>query len=49
VEDWKALAAWLRKIYEVDLMLCRGCGETMKSSPFITHREAIERILDHLA
>ncbi len=42
-----ALADLLRRIYEVDPLVCR-CGGTMRVISFITEPRVIERILDHL-
>jgi hypothetical protein len=38
----------IRKVYEVDPMLCPKCGGTMKVIAFITDYEAVDRIIDHL-
>jgi transposase len=41
-------AEMIRKVYEVDPMLCPKCGGTMKVNDFIIEYEAVERIIDHL-
>ena len=42
-----ALADPLRRVYEVDPLVCR-CGGTMRVISFITEPRVIERILDPL-
>jgi len=44
----KGWAAMIRKVYEVDPMLCSKCGGLMKVVAFITDYQAIDRIIDHL-
>jgi hypothetical protein len=44
----KGWAAMIRKVYEVDPMVCPKCGGTMKVVAFITDYQAIDRIIDHL-
>jgi hypothetical protein len=44
----KAWAAMIRKVYEVDPMLCPKCGGTMKVVGFITEYAVVDRIIDHL-
>jgi hypothetical protein len=44
----KGWAAMIRKVYEVDPMLCPKCGGSMKVIAFITDRAAVDRIIDHL-
>ena len=41
-------AAMIRKVYEVDPMVCPKCGGTMKIIAFITEFGAVDRIIDHL-
>ena len=41
-------AAMIRKVYEVDPMVCPKCGGTMKVVAFITDYAAVDRIIDHL-
>jgi hypothetical protein len=41
-------AEMIRKVYEVDPMLCPQCGGAMKVVAFITDYQAIDRIIDHL-
>jgi hypothetical protein len=38
----------IRKVYEVDPMVCPKCGGTMKVIAFIVDYTAVDRILDHL-
>jgi len=38
----------IRKVYEVDPMVCPKCGGTMKVVAFITDYAAVDRITDHL-
>ena len=38
----------LRRVYEVDPLLCPKCGSQMKVIAFITEPQVIRRILDHL-
>ena len=38
----------IRKVYEVDPMLCPKCGGSMKVVAFITDHAAVDRIIDHL-
>jgi len=44
----KGWAAMIRKVYEVDPMVCPKCGGTMKVVVFITDYAAVDRIIDHL-
>jgi hypothetical protein len=44
----KGWAAMIRKVYEVDPMICPKCGGTMKVVAFITEYAAVDRIIDHL-
>ena len=44
----KGWAAMIRKVYEVDPMLCSKCGGLMKVVAFITDYQAVDRIIDHL-
>ena len=44
----KGWAAMIRKVYEVDPLLCPKCGGTMKVIAFITDYQAVDRIIDHL-
>ena len=44
----KGWAEMIRKVFEVDPMLCPGCGGTMRVVAFITDYPAIDRIIDHL-
>jgi hypothetical protein len=38
----------IRKVYEVDPMLCPKCGGTMKVVAFLTEHAVGDRIIDHL-
>jgi hypothetical protein len=38
----------IRKVYEIDPMVCPECGGTMKVVAFITNYPAVDRIIDHL-
>jgi hypothetical protein len=44
----KGWAAMIRKVYEVDPMICPKCGGTMKVVAFITEYAVVDRIIDHL-
>jgi hypothetical protein len=44
----KGWAEMIRKVYEVDPMVCPQCGGTMKVIAFIANHEAIDRIIDHM-
>jgi hypothetical protein len=44
----KGWAEMIRKVYEVDPMLCPQCGGTLKVVAFITDYAAVDRIIDHL-
>jgi hypothetical protein len=38
----------IRKVYEVDPLLCPKCGGRMKVLAFITEHAVVDRIIDHL-
>ena len=38
----------IRKVYEVDLIVCPKCGGSMEIIAFITDYEAVDRIIRHL-
>jgi len=38
----------IRKVYEVDPMLCSKCGGRMKVVAFLTEHAVVDRIIDHL-
>ena len=38
----------IRKVYEVDSMVCPQCGATMKVIAFLTDYAVVDRIIDHL-
>jgi hypothetical protein len=44
----KGWAAIIRKVYEVDPMLCPKCGGQMKVIAFLTDFTVVDRIIDHL-
>ena len=44
----RAWARLIRKVYEVDPLLCPACRGLMKVISFITDEDVIYRILDHL-
>jgi len=44
----KGWAEMIRKVYEVDPMVCPKCGGSMKVVAFITDDQAVDRIIDHL-
>ena len=44
----KGWAEMIRKVYEVDPMLCPECGGAMKIVAFVTDDRAVDRIIDHL-
>ena len=44
----KRWADLLRRVYEVDPLVCPRCSARMRVVGFITRRQTIERILDHL-
>jgi len=44
----KGWAEMIRKVYEVDPMVCPKCGGRMKVVAFITEFGAVDRIIDHI-
>jgi hypothetical protein len=42
---WREL---IKKVYEVDPLICPTCGSEMKPIAFITNYEIIDRIIHHL-
>jgi hypothetical protein len=44
----KGWAEMIRKVYEVDPMICPKCGGSMKVVAFITEDAVVDRIIDHL-
>jgi len=44
----RAWAACIRRIFEVDPVLCEGCGGEMKLVAIITEDREVKRILEHL-
>ncbi len=44
----KGWADMIRKVYEVDPMVCPQCGGIMKVIAFLTDYAVVDRIIDHL-
>jgi len=44
----KGWAAMIRKVYEVDPMLCPRCGGAMRVVAFLTEHAVVDRIINHL-
>jgi hypothetical protein len=44
----KGWAEMIRKVYEVDPLLCPHCGGTMKIIAFLTDYAVVDRIISHL-
>jgi hypothetical protein len=44
----KGWAEMIRKVYEVDPIICPKCGGTMKVVALITDYQAVDGIIDHL-
>ena len=44
----KGWAAIIRKVYEVDSMVCPKCGGRMKVVAFLTDFSVVDRIIGHL-
>jgi hypothetical protein len=44
----KGWAEMIRKVYEVDSMLCAQCGGTMKVIAFLSDFSVVDRIINHL-
>jgi hypothetical protein len=44
----KGWGEMIRKVYEVDLMVCPRCGGRMKAVAFLTEHAVVDRIIDHL-
>ena len=44
----KGWAAMIRKVYEVDPVVCPKCGGRMKVVAFLTEYAVVDRIIDHL-
>jgi hypothetical protein len=44
----KGWAEMIRKVYEVDPMVCARCGGRMKIIAFLTDYSVVDRIIDHL-
>ena len=38
----------IRKVYEVDPMVCPRCGATMKIIAFLTDYAVVDKIIEHL-
>ena len=41
-------AEMIRKVYEVDPLVCPQCGDTMKIIAFLTDHAVVDRIINHL-
>ncbi|MCX8016244.1 MAG: hypothetical protein N2692_03050, partial [Patescibacteria group bacterium] len=44
----KGWAEMIRKVYEVDPMICPQCGGQMRVIAFLTASAVVDRIIDHL-
>jgi len=44
----KGWAEMIRKVYEVNPLVCPHCGGTMKIIAFLTDYSVVDRIIDHL-
>jgi len=44
----KGWAAMIRKVYEVDPLVCPRCGGAMKVVAFLTEHAVVDRIIEHL-
>jgi hypothetical protein len=44
----KGWAEMIRKVYEVDPMVCPQCGATMKVIAFLTYYSVVDKIINHL-
>jgi hypothetical protein len=44
----KGWAEMIRKVYEVDLLVCPQCGAIMKIIAFLTDFSVVDRIVHHL-
>jgi len=44
----KGWAEMIRKVYEVEPLVCPRCGATMKVISFLTDYAVVDRIIDHL-
>jgi len=44
----KGWAEMIRKVYEVDPLLCPSCGDKMSIISFIEDHKVIDKIIDHL-
>ena len=44
----KGWAEMIRKVYEVDPLVCPQCGDTMKVIAFLTDYSVVDKIIDHL-
>jgi hypothetical protein len=44
----KGWAEMIRKVYEVDPLVCPHCGATMKVIAFLTDYAVVDRIINHL-
>lgn len=44
----KGRAEMVRKVYEIDPMVCPQCGGRMKVVAFLAEQAVVDRIIDHL-
>jgi len=44
----KGWAEMIRKVYEVDPMVCPQCGGQMKAIAFLTDYAVVDKIINHL-
>lgn len=44
----KGWAEMIRKVYEVDPLVCPQCGSMMKVIAFLTDHAVVDRIINHL-
>ena len=44
----RSWAQLIKRIYEVDPLVCRSCGSEMKVIAFITEHDVVDAILRHL-
>lgn len=48
LEAWRSWARLIRKVYELDSLLCPRCGGTMRVIAVIEWPAVIRPVLDHL-
>jgi hypothetical protein len=44
----KSWAALIRRVFEIDPLICPRCGSQMRIKSFITDTKEVKRLLDHL-